>query len=63
MSTLGLVFSGTDNMGRFFATGCGISSKGILQFGAMLLERLSSGYSGVFFPRLAFQAIWLEYSR
>ena len=39
MSSLGLVF----------VTCCGISLQGILQFGAMLLERVSSGYSGGFF--------------
>ena len=62
MSTLGLVLVGL-LIWEEFVTGCGISLQGILQFGAMLLEKLSSGYSGGFFSRLVVQAIWLEYSR
>ena len=63
MCMLGLFLVGL-LIGEEFVTGCGISLQGILQFGAMLLEKLSCGYSGgYFFSRLAIQAIWLEYSR
>ena len=63
MSTLGLVFSGTDDMGRFLLPVAASPYREFYILVPCYWKRCQVGTREGFFSRLAVQAIWLEYSR